>query len=310
MSDDVKKENDNEKDKPSTTAAEEQAAMRDWDRSNVNVAKPGVYDQPVQVLDHPEFEPDLSLVGKENKFGVMSDDQKRAMGMAVDENEEQDKASEAVNGPQNFGRSSGAMLASGTANTGNNAGQGPSLRVHGFSYPGNHIGAGLNYYTIYTTVDITPTGIGALIVPRGNPPGVYTDTVSNSQLMLDKLIETISLRAQPVVMSQITSMAYSDYVNTATPTFHPASGTVWSMSFAIEHNGAWDTMQIGRTNSVNPVGVARGPITGGPTPYNTNPDLTGTISSNLAFMNPPFINTGNTGDAATNNFVIVASGPF
>jgi hypothetical protein len=294
------------------SASEEMDALRDWDRGNTNVSKMGYGDQPTVVLDHPEFEPDMSMVGKENRFGNPSDDQKRAMGWAVEEAErEEDDFSENADGSRRrFGPTMGQMLASGTANSGQNAGQIPALRQHGFSAPGHHLGAGLNYYTVYTTIDITPTGLGQMIIPRGNPPGVYTDTVSNSQLMLDKLVETISLRAQPVVMSQVTSMAYSAYNNTPTPTFAPTSGTVWAMSFTIEHNGAWDTKQVGWTNSNNPLGNPRPAIMGGPTPYNTNPDLTDTLNSNLNYMSPAWVNTGNNSDAATNTFVVVSSGPF
>jgi hypothetical protein len=299
MSDDIKKPEDAKANEDKMTA------FRDWDKGNTNVTKAPFVDQPTQVIDHPEFEPDTSLVGKENPVGVPTDEQKKQLNWLT---EGQEAGSEMDTAK--FGRSAGQMLTSGTANSGGNSGQGPSLRVHGFSFPGYHIGAGLNYYTIYTTIDITPTGIGALFIPRGTPPGVYTDTVSNSQLMLDKLVETISLRAQPVVMSQITSMSAADYNATNTPTFDPASGTVWSMSFTIEHNGAWDTKQVGWTNSLNPVGVARPAIMGGPTPYTTNPDLGDTINSNLAFMAPPFVNTGNPADAATNTIVVVSSGPF
>lgn len=312
MSDDVKKDNAENEKEDSDLQKSDAALSKAWEKGNTNVAREPT-DQPAQVIDHPEYEPDLSLVGKENKFGTPNDDQKRALGIAVEKEEEAEGEGEADTSPgtrrETFGRSSGQMLTAGTANSGGNAGQGPSLRVHGFSAPGNHMGAQLNYYTIYTTVDITPTGIGALIIPRGSPLGVYTDTVSNSQLMLDKLIETISLRAQPVFMSQITSVAYGSFTSPSN-TFAPASGSVWSMSFAIEHNGAWDTMQTGWTNSLNPLGVARGPITGGPTPYNLNPDLGATVNANLAFMAPPFINTGNSSDAATNNILVVSTGPF
>ncbi len=266
----------------------EPLAMPDWEKSNINVAKPGMFDQPLQPLDHPEFEPDNSMVGKENRFGTMTERQKAKFGPSTAQN----------------------ILNATPETVGTSAGSGPSLRQHGFAYPGQHLTGGLNYYTIYTTIDITPTGLGTLVVPDGTPPGVYYDTVSNSQYMLDILIETISLRAQPMVMSQITSMAFGAYVSTATPTFVPTSGTVWAMSFAVDHNGAWDTMQTGWTNSLNPLGVARGPIKGGPTPWNTNPDLTGTINANMAYMNPVWINDGTTGSAATNTFVVVSSGPF
>jgi hypothetical protein len=279
----------------------EKEVVQNWDAGNTNVVAPGVMDQPAVVLDHPEFMPDMSMVGVENPVGTPSEEHIKTMD-------------------RNFGRTSGQMLDPGgaqgpgpTTNTALTAGQlasqYPSLRQHGFSAPGNHITASLNYYTIYTTIDITPTGIGQMVIPNGTPPGVYNDVVSNSQLMLDKLIETISLRAQPIVMSQITSVAFGSFVAVDT-TFVPTAGTVWSMSFAIDKNGAWDTLQTGWVNSLNPVGGTRFAIQGGPNPYAASPDLTGTIGSNLNFMAPPFINDGNSAHAATNTFVVVSSGPF
>lgn len=199
-----------------------------------------------------------------------------------------------------FGPTTAQALPSTTPTTGS----GPALRIHGFSQPGQHTGAGLNYYTIFTTVDITPTGIPQMVIPRGYPLGVYTDTISNSQYMFDKLVETISLRAQPVVMSKVTQQTAAQFtaVNTL-PDFAPGTGNVWTLSFIIEHNGAWDTKQIGWMAEGHP------PIKGGSTPWDTNPDLGQTIAENLQFMSPAFANTGAAG-STTNTFTVVAQGPF
>jgi hypothetical protein len=217
-----------------------------------------------------------------------------------------------VNQDENAGKSfrsrDAQTLPVGTANTGNNANQMTSFKMHGYSAPGQHLTSGLNYYTLYSTQDITPTGAPVMVIPRGTPLGVYEDVVENSQYLFDKIVETISLRAQPVMISQISSVPFGNF--TALPDLAPTAGNVYSMGFVIEHNGAWDTQQAGYTASTNPVGVTPRPvITGGPLYNAAIPDLKATLMSNLGNFSPAFVNTGN-GGAATNTFTIVAMGPF
>jgi hypothetical protein len=212
------------------------------------------------------------------------------------------------NAGKDFRSRDAQLLPVGTANTGNNANQMTSFKMHGYSAPGQHLTSGLNYYTLYSTQDLTPTGQPVMVIPRGTPLGVYSDVVENSQYIFDKIVETISLRAQPVMISQITSVPYNQF--TALPDFAPTAGNVFAMGFVIEHNGAWDTNQAGYIASTNPVGVTPRPlITGGPLYNAAIPTMLQTIVANLNNFSPAFVNTGNAG-AATNTFTVVSMGPF
>jgi len=94
-------------------------------------------------------------------------------------------------------------------------------KVNGMSAAGQFLTGGLNYYKVRTTLDIRATG-------------VISDA---SQKRLDKLVQTISTRAQPVIMSAVTMTTESN------PSDLPAASgsvTVYTLSFAIEHNMAWE----------------------------------------------------------------------
>lgn len=86
---------------------------------------------------------------------------------------------------------------------------------------GESLGRQLDFYTIRTTLDITP--------------GVYG---SVSQNRLNALIEVIGTRAQPIIVSVEASS-----IETA-PQDLTAAGTntvsVFELKFALEHFGAWD----------------------------------------------------------------------
>lgn len=96
-------------------------------------------------------------------------------------------------------------------------------KVHGAAFAGQALTGGLNFYSVRTTLDIKATG-------------VLSD---ESQKRLDKLVETISLRAQPVIMSAIVESAETD------PADIPAAigegeVTVYTLRFAVEHNKVWE----------------------------------------------------------------------
>lgn len=80
-------------------------------------------------------------------------------------------------------------------------------KVNGRSFPGNMLGGRPNYITLTTGVDIRPSDAAG-----GS---------SASQARLDKVIEVISLRGQPVLFGGVTGSG--PYV----------------MRFAVEHFGAW-----------------------------------------------------------------------
>ncbi|MNK29864.1 hypothetical protein D3C87_482670 [compost metagenome] len=95
-------------------------------------------------------------------------------------------------------------------------------KVNGTSFAGQFLTGGLNFYKVRTTLDIRATGVVG----------------DASQKRLDKLVETISTRAQPVIMSAVTTTTET------APADLPGAGagavTVYTLSFAIEHNMAWE----------------------------------------------------------------------
>lgn len=119
-------------------------------------------------------------------------------------------------------------------------------KVHGFSMPGQHITGGLDFFSVYTTLDITPLefeqhGTYVPSFTQGTYATNYQDTrVVDSQLRLDKLIETISTRAQPVIMGAVTTVtADASTADTIDLPAATAGTTLYTFTFAIEHPDAW-----------------------------------------------------------------------
>ena len=94
-------------------------------------------------------------------------------------------------------------------------------KVHGTVAAGQALTGGLNFYTVRTSLDIRATG-------------AIDDA---SQKRLDKLVETISLRAQPVILSAVTTTTETSPADLPGAT---GSVTVYTLKFAIEHNQAWE----------------------------------------------------------------------
>ena len=129
-------------------------------------------------------------------------------------------------------------------------------KVHGFSMPGQHITGGLDFFTVYTTLDITPLefeahGTYTPAFTEGTYATNYQDTrVVDSQLRLDKLIETISTRAQPVIMGAVTTVtADASTADTIDLPAATAGTTLYTFTFAIEHPDAWAI--VGNDPSLN-----------------------------------------------------------
>lgn len=94
-------------------------------------------------------------------------------------------------------------------------------KVHGVSDAGEFLTGDMDFFTVRSLVDITTDANG--------------DPADQSQLNLDKLIETISTRAQPVIIGQVSTESspnYDDFEGFS-------SGTVWVLKFATEHTQAW-----------------------------------------------------------------------
>lgn len=126
-------------------------------------------------------------------------------------------------------------------------------KVHGFaSLHSQNLTGGIDIWKFVTTVDITPTGerayTPASLASNWHDQIDLTDAGTKSQFLLDKVIETISLRGQPVLLSsvksvELTSANIAQYQDaTGNPIFPTAvvGATVYSFVFMIEHDGSWD----------------------------------------------------------------------
>lgn len=132
-----------------------------------------------------------------------------------------------------------------------------SNRLHGSVTPAEALGKNFDFFTVQTTLDITPTGVTA---PKEltNPKGVYPFTAYNqtfanalaydaahaSQKRLDKLFQVVGTRAQPVILGDVVESTEAAPVTGLPVTNSLPSGsnvTVYTVKFVIEHAGAWDT---------------------------------------------------------------------
>lgn len=95
-------------------------------------------------------------------------------------------------------------------------------------------GRKLDFYTIRTTLDITP--------------GAYGTT---SQNRLNALIEVIGLRAQPIIVS--VEPVTSETAPVDLPVAGSGSVSVYVMKFALEHFGAWSGATPSLAESLNGV---------------------------------------------------------
>lgn len=116
-------------------------------------------------------------------------------------------------------------------------------KINGFSGAGQFLTGGLNFYTVVTTLDIRPDASKGTDAQGVDQFGYYEAT--EAQKRLDKLVETISTRAQPVIMNSVVATtataADADVLDVA------VGGAVYKMTFAIEHNMAWEV-----SGSANP----------------------------------------------------------
>lgn len=93
----------------------------------------------------------------------------------------------------------------------------------------------LDIFTFSTTLDITPTGVATYTA--GTQATNYVDTrVQDSQWLFDKIIETISTRGQPVVLTNVVSASSS---TSGIPAAGSTATTVYSFTFMIERSGSW-----------------------------------------------------------------------
>lgn len=104
-------------------------------------------------------------------------------------------------------------------------------KVHGDAFPAQALTGSMNYFTVRTTLDIRPVSGG------NTPPTVEQKEAQNR---LNKLVEIISTRAQPIILGDIVVTTEASPVNDL-PVTASESGSipVFNLKFAIEHNVAW-----------------------------------------------------------------------
>lgn len=100
-------------------------------------------------------------------------------------------------------------------------------RVNGTVKPNQSLTGGLNFFTVRTTLDIRYSATG--------------DLSNEAQKRLNKLVEVISTRAQPVIIGDVAvsteTAPIADLPVTASST---GDVTVYALNFSIEHNLAWE----------------------------------------------------------------------
>lgn len=102
-------------------------------------------------------------------------------------------------------------------------------KVHGAVSPTSVVGGKLNYYTVRTLLDIRPSATG--------------DLKDEAQDRLNKLVEVISLRAQPMIIGGITVTSEAKASIADLPAAAAVQGTnvtVYTMKFVINHNQSWE----------------------------------------------------------------------
>lgn len=127
-------------------------------------------------------------------------------------------------------------------------------KVNGTSFPKEFLTKNMDFFTVRTTQDITVDG--------------SNDPADVSQQRLDKLVETISLRAQPVILGEVVVETETAPVSDLPETQSLSTGdsvTVYTIRFATEHRAAWedaDTLAEA-LDGVNPRDTATGaPLAG------------------------------------------------
>lgn len=102
-------------------------------------------------------------------------------------------------------------------------------KINGNVASGESLTGNMNWFTIRTTLDITATG----------------NIADAAQKRLNKLVEIISLRAQPVIKGRIIVTSETAPVSDL-PVTASASGavSVYTFKFAIEHDKAWDAEEL------------------------------------------------------------------
>ena len=110
-------------------------------------------------------------------------------------------------------------------------------KVNGWASKGDFMRREMDFFLVRTTLDITPSG----------------SLEDESQLRFERLIETVSTRAQPVILGNVYETEevapVADLPVTAASS--GATLTVYNVKFAIEHEEAWDNTGIDLADSLD-----------------------------------------------------------
>ena len=104
------------------------------------------------------------------------------------------------------------------------------VQKNGTGRPGEHLTGDIEYFTAYALGDVTDSGIT-------DPNSADVDGYNQAQ-NLNVLLQTMSLRTQPIISSVITrtTQAMADY---SFGSNHTGNQTIWIVKFATEYKGAW-----------------------------------------------------------------------
>ena len=120
-------------------------------------------------------------------------------------------------------------------------------RNHGMAPQDYNIGSdGLEFFTCYTLVDITKTGIVSIY----KPSPIFLDDVGNlivdqqtwndsrnQQRNWETAVQIISLRAQPMFLEESKMIKDVDFTTTKFGTEYTGTAHVWSFNFGFENQG-------------------------------------------------------------------------
>jgi hypothetical protein len=83
----------------------------------------------------------------------------------------------------------------------------PTNQVNGTSFPGEHLTGTMNFFTVRTTVNITPNNQTNILADEalgiGDDDGDGLYPFAESQLALELLVETFSTNTQPIIMGSV-----------------------------------------------------------------------------------------------------------
>lgn len=95
---------------------------------------------------------------------------------------------------------------------------------------GQYDDSDLEFYTVYTLVDITDSGV--------NDSNLFDTKSYNQSQNLNVLLQIIGLRTQPIVL-EVSSLSLQSMKDYQFGTSFKGTHTVWVVKFASEYKNAW-----------------------------------------------------------------------